>query len=289
MIQISQSKGTTDRCRRAAGSAGGHSCLIRFARRAVAGLGLLLCLPPVASADSDALAATQTALEKWVETKQLISRERHQSIEAEELLRARIALLQTREQEVRDRTSEILGELAQSEGRRAELEAENVALTGALELLAARVANLEARVLGLLKAVPEPLRKRAEVLSQQFPKDAADTDLPLSIRYQNLIGVLNMMNAFNNEVTLSTEVRQLDTESLVEVRVLYFGLGQAYFCNKDGRVAGVGLPSEDGWQWQRQDAIGPPVSSLMAQYMNEKTPGFEALPVTIDDLGGIIP
>jgi len=233
----------------------------------------------------DSLTTTQAALEKYVETKQLISKERQRSMEGEELLHARIDLLRTRVRDVTSRTDEIRKELAQTSDKRQSLVEESARLDEALGALEARVATLEAQTKALLRAAPEPLRRKAKVLSQQFPRDPDSTDLSLSVRYQNLIGVLNMMNGFNNEVTLSTEVRQIGTGKAMEVRVLYFGLAQAYFCNKDASVAGIGLPGPDGWQWQRRDDIGPAVASLIAQNLNEETPAYRAVPVTIVDLG----
>lgn len=248
-------------------------------------LALLAPANPTRADSSDGVEAMKAALEKWVETKQLTSKERQQSRQEEELLHARIELLQARVNDVRTRTDEIRKELLQAQEKQASLDAESAKLDRALATLRDRVSTLESHTQALLKGAPEPLQRKAEVLSQQFPKDPMKTDLTLSLRYQNVIGVLNMMNNFNNEVTLTTEVRELGEGKAMEVRVLYYGLGQAYFCNKDASVAGVGWPGPDGWKWETRNQIGPTVASLIAQQLNEKTPGYEALPVTIRDLG----
>ena len=38
---------------------------------------------------------------------------------------------------------------------------------------------------------------------------------------------------------MTTEVRELENDTSVEVNVMYFGIGQAYFSNKDGTIGGV--------------------------------------------------
>jgi hypothetical protein len=254
---------------------------------------LVLCLLCAGArstgAEEGAMATLRPLLEKWVETRQLISRERQRARQEDELLQARLHVLTMREKDLRERTAEVQKDLTQAEEKRATLEAESAHLDESLARLEASVETLEQQTLALLQAAPEPLRKKVEVLSQQFPKDAGASGMSLSLRYQNLIGVLNTMNGFNNEITLTTEVRQFGEGPANEVRVLYFGLGQAYFCNRDASLAGVGRPSRDGWTWERRDAIGPVVAALIAQNLNEKTPAYEALPVKLAHSGDQTP
>lgn len=231
--------------------------------------------------ETEPLTALQSTLQKWVETKQLISKEKQKTREQEQMLSSRIELLKLRMQDVQARQEDIARQSGDNSEERASLETENEKLEQAISMLQEQIEPLERRVLALLAAAPEPIRIKLEALSQQIPKDPAQTELSLSLRYQNAIGVLNSLNNFNNEVTLSTEVRQLGTDSAVEVRVLYFGLAQAYFCNKDASIGGTGCPGMDGWKWDRNDEIGPAVAAMIGQYLNERPAGYEAVPVKI--------
>jgi len=108
----------------------------------------------------------------------------------------------------------------------------------------------------LLERLPDPVRERVKPLSQRFPEDPADTKLSLGERFQNVIGVLNEVNKFNGEVSVTSEVRALANGSSAEVTALYLGIGQAYYVNASGDAAGIGTASADGWVWTPADEAG---------------------------------
>ena len=255
--------------------------LIGYSNRNLIFLLLIVCLPVVANQLNSDLSTIQTSLEKWVETKKLISQETQNSKEQLALLEDRISLMQDRVASVRKDIEETQKNIEAANVKSDSLDAENETFKNSLYILETRILRLEENTLILLKGSPEPIQKKVESLSQQIPENPAQSQLPLSIRYQNLIGVLNALNNFNNEITVTTEVRDLQDSQSVEVKVMYLGLGQAYFSNKDGTIGGVGYPTRDGWEWVRQDEIASTVSASIAQHLDEKPADYEALPVTI--------
>ena len=220
-------------------------------------------------------------LEKWVQTKQLISRERQRAREQKEILEQRIDLMKNQVTGVREKIEETRARIGDAEEKQAELNARKAKEEESLTALKEEIGPLESRTAALLSRLPEPVQDKVRALSQQIPEESGSTKLPLSTRYQNVIGVLNAVNNFNNEVTVTTEVRDFGSGESLEVKVLYFGLGQAYFCNRDGTVGGVGRPGPSGWRWERRDEIAADVASAIARYHNDKPAAYEALPVTI--------
>jgi hypothetical protein len=220
-------------------------------------------------------------LEKWVETKQLISREKKTWQAQKDVLIDRTQLLEGQVQDLHGKIEETRAAINKTEEKRDALSAEHEKLESAVSLLREEITLLESRVLRLLGQLPEPVQEQVEPLSQEIPTDPERTELSLSIRYQNLIGVLNFINKFNNAITLTTEIRRLDADQAVEVKVMYIGLGQAYFSNDAATVGGVGRPTTKGWKWKRRDKIAPSVSSAIAMYNNEKPADYVALPVEI--------
>ena len=227
------------------------------------------------------LGPLRDVLEKWVETKQLISREKQTWQGQKEVLGDRTRLLEGQVQDLERKIQEARVALNKTEERRDTLGAEHEKLESALSLLREAIARLETRVLKLLDQLPDPVREQVEPLSQEIPTDGERTELSLSTRYQNLMGVLNFVNKFNNAITLTTEVRRLAAAQAVEVKVMYIGLGQAYFSNDAATVGGVGRPTTKGWKWERRDSIAPSVSSAIAMYNNEKPADYVPLPVEI--------
>ena len=249
----------------------------------IAMIGVHCCFVHGARAADPDMQALRELLGKWVETRQLISEEKQDWKESETMLEERIDLMKDRISEVRESINKAQDGIATTEEKHSELTAENKSLEDALNALRTRLVPLESRTLQLLGRLPQPAREKVKALSQQIPENPDKTELSLSTRYQNLIGVLNEINKFNNEVLVTTEVRQLTDGKSMEVKVLYFGLGQAYYCNQEGNIGGVGRPGEQGWQWQRQDDIAPRVATAIAVYRNEQPASYQPLPVKITE------
>lgn len=257
-------------------------------------LNLLTCILPVfvvlcigvsveggAAEKNGEIAALRSVLEKWVETKQLISHEKQTWQAQKAVLIDRTRLLESQVQDLEDKIQEARVATDKAEQKRDELTAEYERLESAISLLRERIVPLEQRMLKLLGQLPEPLLEQVEPLSQEIPTDLEQTELPISTRYQNLIGVLNFINKFNNAIMVTTEVRKPDGDQAVQVKVMYFGLGQAFFCNDAATVGGVGRPTTEGWKWERRDGIAPTVFSAIAMYHNEKPADYVALPFEI--------
>lgn len=225
----------------------------------------------------------RSVLEKWVEAKQLISSEKQNWQTQKEVLVDRTRLLEGQVEDLKEKIKGAEEAIEKTEEKRDSLSAEHEQLASALSLLQELIADLEARVLTLLARLPEPVQEQVAPLSQEIPDDPERTTLPLSTRYQNLIGVLNYVNKFNNAVTLTTEVRTLDGTQAVEVKVMYIGLGQAFFSNDAATIGGVGRPTAAGWTWERRDDIAPAVSSAIAMYNSEDTADYVVLPVEIEN------
>lgn len=236
-------------------------------------------------AENIAMEPLRDVLEKWVETKQLISREKQQWETQKEILAERTRLLDRQAGELEDKIKKLRTDMEKSEEKGKHLAKEHEKLEAGISVLEKWIGRLEIQVVKLLSQLPDPLQKQVKPLSQEIPANPKSTELSVSIRYQNLIGILNFMNKFNNAVTVTTEIRKLNGDQAVEVEVMYLGLGQAYFSNQATTVGGVGHPTLQGWKWERCDDIAPAVSSAIAMYNNQQPADYVSLPVEIVDLG----
>jgi hypothetical protein len=143
------------------------------------------------------------------------------------------------------------------------------------------LAQLEKRVLGQYKSFPDPLRERIEPLYKRVPTTPAAARLSLGERMQNIIGILSEVDKFNSAVTVVSEIKKADDGKEVAVRTMYLGLGAAYYVDKSGTTAGVGVPGDDGWQWTARNDLAPKIAKLIYIYENASAAEFVPLPVTI--------
>lgn len=254
---------------------------------AVAGLALAATLgllaPHAASAGQDVVDvdATRDALDRWMQTRGLIGREKAEWALGRQVLEERAAVLEREIAELRAKTEEARKGISDAEAKRDELEAERKGRAEASQVLSARIAGFEGRVLNLLERCPEPVRERVRLFSQRIPLDPAQAQGSLSERYQFAIATLNEINRFQREVTVTSEVRELPDGSSAEVTVLYAGLGQAWYVAADGKTAGVGRKGPSGWTWLPASEAAAGIARAVAILKNEEIAAFVQLPLDV--------
>jgi hypothetical protein len=140
---------------------------------------------------------------------------------------------------------------------------------------------MEEQVRALSRRLPEPLQKKLDVLLVQIPDDPETTRLQLGQRLMNVLGVLSQTDKFNSTATFVGETRQVG-EQKVQVRTLYWGLGQAMYVDARGRTAGVGRPGSVGWEFSEQPALASETQRLLDIYEgNVDVIRFVELPVEV--------
>ncbi|MDZ4198849.1 MAG: DUF3450 family protein, partial [Kiritimatiellia bacterium] len=218
--------------------------------------------------------------------KRLISREKQDWRMNRDVLKDRADLLRGEIESWKEKISQVAQESQNMDRESAELADQKDHLlrttTGILEI----VIRLEKGVRRLLSRCPEPLQDRVRLLSQRIPEDPQSSRLSLGERAQNVIGILNEMDKFAREITVASEVREVEPGVSAEVTVLYIGLGQAYYCNARRGLAGIGQPGPAGWIWSARNELAGAVSEAVAIYRNEKPAAYILLPVQARASGG---
>jgi hypothetical protein len=118
-------------------------------------------------------------------------------------------------------------------------------------------------------------------LIKRIPSDPATTKASGLERLQNVVGIVNEVDKFNAAVTVVSEVQKNPSDAEVQVETMYVGLAQAYFVDKAGDYAGVGLPSGQGWQWMPKNELAGKIQKSIAMYKNAAPADFVSLPVQI--------
>lgn len=241
----------------------------------------LLVVGAGAQDPQDPVAATRATLEKWVEARGLVSKEKRDWTLGKETLRDRIDV-QTREiVTLKKRIAEAEASIAAADKKHEELAAE-AALRKATEgKLLEQVVALEKRTLDLLPRLPEPLLEKIKPVSQLLPTTPAESKQRLDERYRNVLYVCKQIHKWNREITMTSEVRTLPNGSSVEVTVVYVGIGQGYYAGAKGTVAGTGTATATGWVWTPANDLAADITAAIAILKNEDVARFVRLPVQI--------
>jgi hypothetical protein len=236
----------------------------------------------VTSETAPIIEATRETLTKWVETKQLISKEKSEWASGKDILEDRVRLAEAETATVRDKLKEISAAVAEAQKKRDELAAQNDKLKATAEKSKAMVIAAEKKLRPLLPQLPEPLREKLKPIIARFPEDSEKSTASMAERLQNVLGILDQASAFNSTVASVKELRTFPDGTRAEVTTVYLGLSQAYYTNREGTLAGIGHPGPDGWVWKPDNANGKKI--LLAVHIlegKEKGATFIDLPVKI--------
>ncbi|MFO0963948.1 MAG: DUF3450 family protein [Phycisphaerales bacterium] len=234
---------------------------------------------PVAPA-KPTLEETRLTLSKWIETQQIISKERNDWQQARDVLLGRVDLVGKEVAALKERIAQSESAIAEAGKKRDELLQEKSKLIVVTDQLRTAVVAMEGRLRELAKQLPEPVAAKVQPLMQRIPTDPGDTRVTVAERYQNVLGILNELNKANSEITVAYEIRTLADGVSSEVQVVYVGLAQAYFLSPSGE-AGIGRPSPEGWKWEPAPNAAEAIAMTLEIIQGKRTPSFVPLPVTI--------
>lgn len=224
---------------------------------------------------------TRSTLEKWVETRQLISKTKSEWQADKETIEQTIALFERELKSIASQMATVSTNRTQVDVEREEAQARQKELQDAAEKVKTLVAALEARLLSFAPAFPPPLTEKIQPLLQRIPADKENSRMAGAERMQNIVGILSEVDKFNAAVTVVSEIQKSPSGTEVQVETMYVGLGQAYFVDKAGNYAGVGVPTGQGWQWKERKELADKIQKSLAMYKNAAPATFVSLPVEI--------
>jgi hypothetical protein len=223
---------------------------------------------------------TRLTLSKWIETQQIIAKERNDWQQGKEILEGRIELVSKEVSQLKERIAQSEAAVAESNRKRDKLAAENAQLKETGGQLSGAVTVMEAEVQKLARLAPEGLATKLAPLLQRIPTDATTTRVSAAERFQNVLGILNELNKANSEITIAYEVRQMADGSSSEVQVIYVGLAQAYYLSPRGE-AGIGRPTAEGWTWRPAPEEAGRIYTALEIIQGKHPPAFVGLPINI--------
>ena len=244
---------------------------------------LVLLCALIANGSAEEIAITQKKIDKWIETRQIISEERANWLGEKAMLETSQGILSD-ELTALNRAVELLSETStMADVERENLQAEREELERSNEMLAVRVRTLEIAVQELSARFPTPLLVKIKPLLQNIPEDVSRTKKALGQRLLTVLGVLSQAEKFNGTLTLQTNARDVSGTGVQErVTTLYWGLAFAVYVDDAGKFAGMGLPGPKGWEWSTHNESASDVRRFIATYSGETDQlDFVNIPVEI--------
>jgi hypothetical protein len=244
---------------------------------------------PSVDAESAAVVGPfRVKMEKWVEARQILSKEESDWLVDREFLTATKKLLQRERDALKLEIAELEARDSGADEERRDLLLERGDHQRMARSLDEELRVLERQVLNVIPQLPTPLQDRLEPLIVQIPEDPEHTATPVGQRLMSILGLLAQTEKFNSTATLVGETRSVGAggegsgEPKVQVRTLYWGLGEAIFVDTHGQVAGIGRPTETGWVFVDDPSLRASAAQLLDIYEgNVDTIAFVPIPVEI--------
>lgn len=225
------------------------------------------------------------ATERWIQTRNRISQEKSEWIIDKELLTGSIDTLETTQEILEDsvriselKNSELNEKIDQANERVEEYEESN-------QFILSNISAYEDRILSLSSKLPDPLKEEIAPLLRKIPKESSSTT-PAPNRLQNVVAISTIIDEFNNDLTLTRAIKPLDDGSIIEVKVLYWGLAGAYASSTDGSKAWIISPVEDEWSWVEEKENPAAIKRLFDVYEKVEDPALASVPFEFKKMGG---
>ena len=225
---------------------------------------------------------TRAHIEKWVQTRQLIAKknadwrvEQDNIRQSIDLLKKEITLLEKEIADAKQVDSE-----SDAEKQRITLSLEDLKKSN--KVVDDALWKMERQALSLMDRFPEPLKDRTTGVRTRIPLEEKDLQgRSPAERMQNVVAMLNEADRFNSAITLTVELRKDAEGKGRQVQTIYLGLGQAYFADEKGTIAGTGVPGANGWAWEVKPDLTESIRKIIDIYENRKSAEFVPVPVTI--------
>ena len=131
-----------------------------------------------------------------------------------------------------------------------------------------------------LPTQPSYASRRSPVLAQNIVSTshplASQAGLSMIAKGGNAIDA-----AVASAITLTVELRKDAEGKDRQVQTIYLGLGQAYFADEKGTIAGTGVPGANGWTWTANAALAEKIRKVIDIYENRRPAEFVPVPVSV--------
>ena len=235
-------------------------------------------LPTIAD---ESIENTRSVLEQWVETQQIISKEKTSWRTEQAILQDTQSLLSHELDRLNSAIDDLEASASAADADRSNLTEEKESQLAAANVVKSNIGSLETKLKEIVKTLPDPLVEKIKPLIRRLPQDSNNTKLSLGERVQNIVGILSQADKFNTTITLSNESREISDGKVIQVTTLYWGLAGAYFVDNAGSYAGIGKPGSDGWEWSQVEGVGAQIKQLLDIYEGTEEIQFVDLPASV--------
>ena len=247
--------------------------------------GIVILLTPLllmSVANASSPQDVRTIIQKWVETEKLVSEEEQAWQENEAAMQDLIMALEKEEQILKEKIETAKNLTFQADKERSELLKERNEYQLSSTSLSGKINDYERQVANLLRSLPPLLKQELADLSKNL---IDNENASLSVRARTVVSIISQIEKFDNNITLTKDVREISPDKEVEVDILYIGLAEAFYVDRNTEFAGWGEITPEGWDWQENNEMATEVRQAVEIYESRIAPDLVELPLKIMGMG----
>jgi hypothetical protein len=211
-------------------------------------------------------------VKQWVQVEQTISQEQRDWTVQKSAMNDLIDLYQTETSLIEEELEAAGTSTDEVDGKMEALKKQTADFKKQREELELITLKQSKDLLDLAKNFPEPLKEQIKVELAVID----DTESTLRERSVALLNALKAAGQFNNMITY-TDLEQVVGGTKRQLRVLFLGLGQAFYVSGD--QAGIGKPVNGEWKWREVPNSRARIAKAIAIYQKTARPELISLPV----------
>jgi len=223
----------------------------------------------------------QALVAKWVDLRREAALEKENWDEQKAQLEQERSLLLKEKKMLEEEIVQARKEQTQVETERVELLQGKEVSQKVLDECLPAITRAEANLKKWQVMVPPSLSASLSTFFDRLPRASGKS---VSQRLQVILSIYGEIERLQHNVHIVKETLKTDSDSLQEMDVIYLGLTQGFAVSQDNKIAGISLPSPDGWKWQWKNEIAPEVRKAIAFYRREQMADFVHLPLKITEV-----
>ena len=227
------------------------------------------------------------SVREWIETMREIQKEEDSWEKDREVLQAYKEGLQKEIETLREQIARAKTEREGAEKEDLDKIARRDSYEKAKTTLASSVREMEQSLVARLSLLPAPLLaapKDAQMVDElkkdaQLSGDRANDGI--AKRLNNALNLISEAEKFQTTVVLRDELHKAPDGREFNMKVVYFGLANAYAVNEGGDFALVGSATPSGWSFTERNDLAPKIKQLVGVTTGDLDAAFVTLPIDL--------
>ena len=224
---------------------------------------------------SSDLELAREKFKKYVDLKDIISKEKSSYKEEKIAMQSLIKVLKSNLKSINEKIAQYKTDIKKNDKERNRIIVKKALYEKSYLLIDSKIDSLENKMLNIFKYIPNSMKKENISLLNQLKNK--DTQKNLTKRIKIILSILSFLNNRCKAMSLYKENVNINGKKFL-ISSLYIGLSYGYFVSSSNEIAGLIVFDKGTWKYLVKNDIAKEVSKTINIYTAKKRASFVRLP-----------